>query len=74
MTNKPPICLSCNGTHFEIKPFEFTIEIDEMFFTMKTDTWKCQECGTPAMSDKQMNKALKLIDLTKSNEKAKNHT
>lgn len=70
MIDKPPACLSCNSTIFETKTFDFCIEIDEMYLTVRTDAWECQDCGTPLMNTKQMDTIRKLLDLTNSKEKA----
>jgi len=63
MTDKPPICLNCNGAKFEICLFEFGFDLDEMYITMKADTWECQDCGTPIMNTEQMDKLRKILNL-----------
>lgn len=66
MTDKPPVCLSCDGTKFEIKSFDFGVDLGEMYLTMKTDAWECQDCGTPLMNTEQMDTLRQLLSLTDS--------
>lgn len=66
MTDKPPVCLSCDGTKFEEKPLEFSVELDEMYVNVKTDAWECQECRTLIMTTGQMGTMRHLLDLTGS--------
>lgn len=74
MIDKPPACLSCNGTFFENKSFDFCIELDEMYVTVSTDAWECQDCGTPLMNTKQMDTMRQLLNLTNSKENTKHET
>lgn len=70
MTDKPTVCLSCNGTKFEIKSFEFRLGLGEMYVALKTDALECQSCGTPLMNTEQMDTLRRLLDLTDSTQKA----
>jgi len=48
-------CIKCNSDKFELKQIELSPEIKEGVVTVAVEAYVCEECGTPLMTDKQMN-------------------
>ena len=44
-----------NTIVFELKQIELSPEIKEGVVTVAVEAYVCEECGTPLMTDKQMN-------------------